>query len=110
MLKSILLVPTVELEIAAGYRVAVELARRCGAACDDLYVSISNQTESISAMAGEGGLGWYVADLQEREEAWRKSITAVIDRARSEAGVDGRSLEPDGTFPAPCRCMAPHET
>ena len=85
-------------DIAAGYRVAVDVARRFGAACDDLYVSISNQTESISAMAGEGGLGWYVADLQEREEAWRKSIETVIERARSEAGVAGRSLEPDGTL------------
>jgi nucleotide-binding universal stress UspA family protein len=98
MLKSILLVPTVELDIAAGYRVAVDLAQRFGAACDDLYVSIASQTETVSAMAGEGGLGWYVADLQEREEAWRKAVTAIIDRARNDAGIKGRSLAPDGTL------------
>lgn len=98
MLKSILLVPTVELDIAAAYRVAVELAQQFGADCDDLYVSLAAQTETVSAMAGEGGLGWYVADLQEREDAWRQSVTTIIDRARSDAQIKGRSLQPDGTM------------
>ncbi|MFO1067788.1 MAG: universal stress protein [Geminicoccaceae bacterium] len=94
MIKSLLLVPTVELDVAAGPKVAIALARRFGGAVDDLYIDVASQTETAMALGGEGGIGWYVADLQEREDAWRASVMQLVAQERSAAGVPGRSLQP----------------